>query len=85
MTSKEELDLWRQLANHPKFKQLCEWADEQSSVRIARILHGGDDLREEDKLRGEVLGIKLFVEYPKVIIESLEAETVSLDNEDKEI
>lgn len=74
MEIREELDAWRSLLSHPKWKELCEYAESQRAIRVASVLNGMDNIREEDKQRGEVLGIMLFVEFPKTIVETLEVE-----------
>lgn len=81
MDLREERELWKGLQDHPKWKQLCEWAEEQKAYRVAAVLSGEQDIRREDILRGEVFGISLFIEYPRSILESLEVE---LDNQAKE-
>lgn len=77
----EQKELWGGLLSHPAWKQLCEWAEEQKAHRIARILSGDDSQREEDRNRGEVFGIGLFVEYPRTILEAIQVE---LDSHSKE-
>ncbi len=81
MDLREERELWKGLQDHPKWKQLCEWAEEQKAHRVAAVLSGEQDARREDIFRGEVFGISLFIEYPRSILESLEVE---LDNQAKE-
>lgn len=81
MDLREERDLWQGLLDHPKWKQLTEWAEEQKAHRVAMVLSGEQEPRREDIFRGEVFGISLFIEYPRSILESLEVE---LDNQAKE-
>lgn len=81
MSAREELDEWGGLLNHPKWKQLCEWAEEQTAHRTAFVLGGEGDPREEDRMRGEIMGIQLFIEYPKTIVDGLHAQ---LDNQQGE-
>jgi hypothetical protein len=74
MSVREEYDQWVSLVNHPKWKELKEIAEQQKAVRIASVLNGMDNTREEDKQRGEVLGIALVLESPDAIIKTLEVE-----------
>lgn len=81
MNTREEYDLWQQLVAHPKWKELCEIAEHQRAARHANIIAGMDNLREEDKQRGEWLGIGLVLSVPATVIETLK---VDLDNENQE-
>lgn len=81
MSLREDLDGWMDLVAHPKWKELCEIAEDQRAPRQANILNGLSDLREEDKQRGEWLGIGLIIATPTTIIEELQSE---LDNLNKE-
>lgn len=74
MTKQEELDLWQQFVAHPKWKELCEISEQQRAVRQVNVLNGLADLREEDKQRGEWLGIGLVLSVPATIIETLKVE-----------
>lgn len=74
---REERDSWQSLLSHPMWKVLAEYAEAQKTSRIALLLNGTDNIREEDKLRGEVLGIGLFFQYPQTMVEAI---NVELDN-----
>lgn len=74
---REERDSWQSLLSHPMWKVLAEYAEAQKTARIALLLNGTDNVREEDKLRGEVLGIGLFFQYPQTMLEDI---NVELDN-----
>ena len=80
-TLREELDEWEGLLKHPRWQELCAWAQEQTAFRTARVLSGEQEQRVEDRERGEIFGINLFIEYPQVLVETLRVE---LDNQQKE-
>lgn len=85
MTAKEELDMWRSLLAHPGWHELERIADEQRAVRLATIINGVTDLREEDKQRGEYLGIGLLTSVPQAQIDALsvELDNMKQENEDE--
>lgn len=81
LTPREEYELWMGLLNHPMWQRLEAYAEEQKTARMVNLLQGMDSLRLEDRERGEILGIGLFIQYPRTIAEALEVE---LDNISKE-
>ena len=81
MNLRDERDEWQSLLQHPKWTLLKQYADEQIAARTARVLGGDDPQREEDKMRGEIFGIGLFMRYPETLVETL---TVELDNQAEE-
>lgn len=74
---KEELDSWRSLVGHPKWKELVRIGEEQKAARLSGLLNGLDNIREEDKIRGEYLGIGLILCVPETQVATL---SVELDN-----
>ena len=77
MNVREEIEGWRGLMMHPKWKELQRIGEEQRALRLAGIIGGLDSVREEDKQRGEYLGIGLILSVPENAVEALEVE---LDN-----
>lgn len=74
MTPREELEMWQYFINQPAWKQIKQWVQEQTAARTAVLIQGGDSTREEDKLRGEILGMNLFMQYPETLVETLQVE-----------
>lgn len=79
---REELDSWRSLAGHPKWKELVRIGEEQKAARLASLLGGVDNIREEDKMRGEYLGIGLLLCVPETQIATLSVELDNLQTEE---
>lgn len=80
-TLREEKELWEGLLNHPKWQELASYAAAQQQARTVNVMNGLDSIREEDKQRGEVLGIGLFMHYPKLALEEIEVELDNLSQE----
>lgn len=79
---REDLDGWRSLVAHPKWKELVRISEEQRSARLVQIINGMDNLREENIQRGEYLGIGLILSVPQVQIDGLQVELDSLNSEE---
>lgn len=81
MNARSELEEWQSLVNHPKWKELKDIAEQQKAIRVAAVLGGLDNIREEDKQRGECMGISLVLDSPYIIIEGLQVEVDNLNKE----
>lgn len=79
MSVRDDLDGWLSLLGHPKWKELEQFAESQKAVRTVQLINSVSDLREEDKMRGEYLGIGLFMQYPSSMVELLRAELEKTD------
>ncbi len=73
----EELQLWQSLVAHAGWKRLERICGTQRALRMANVLGGMEDLRAEDRERGEYLGISLVLSTPETCITQLK---VALDN-----
>lgn len=84
MTNQDEYDMWNSLLVHPAWQRLVDYVEEQKALRFVAILKGVHDLREEDKLRGEYLGLELFVKVPITMVETLKVELDKLNKESQD-
>lgn len=79
-TVREEIEQWNSLIKHPKWQELKRIGEEQKAHRLTALMNGLDSVREEDKQRGEYLGIGLILSVPENAVEAL---SVELDNQEE--
>lgn len=81
----EELALVRGLVKHAAWKQLMEIAGKQLTTRTDNVIlipvTGADACFGQEFMKGEIAGIRLFMNLPRILEEQLEDEIKLLTEE----
>lgn len=82
-SQKEKLEALLVLQNNQEFKELLDILRHQQALCNAAVLEGMDNIREEDRMRGQWHGLGAVEATLRAMIEELQSE-VSVDNQPKE-
>lgn len=81
----EELALVRGLVKHSAWKQLMDIAAKQLTTRTDNVIlvpvAGADACYGQEFMKGEIAGIRLFMNLPRILEEQLEDELKTLTKE----